>query len=148
MFEYDPKTGNVSMHVGDTGAYKVRAARKSGEPFTEYDRMIFTVLSGSGEIVLQRYYRLDTDLGDGVAEIQFHNADTDRLSAGMYSTERRYVLNAYWSGTGDIPDGDVVNALESARKIVDGDIVRVPKGDGEHPGGQATMTLSTIYGEV
>ena len=140
MFERDPENGNITMHRGDTGAYKVKATRKSGAAWTEYDRMIFTVRDSEGNIVLQRFYRLDTDLGNGVVEIQFHNNDTDSWKNGSYDTERRYIVNPRWEGTP--PEGDCVNALTADARIVEGDVVRVPKK------GQGTMTLSDIYGEV
>lgn len=140
MFERDPETGNITMHRGDTGAFKVRATRKSGNPWTAADRMIYTVRDGEGTIVLQRFYRLDTELGNGVVEIQFHNNDTDKWKNGSYDTERRYIVNPRWEGTP--PEGDCVNALTADARIVEGDVVRVPKN------GQGTMTLSDIYGEV
>lgn len=139
MFTRD-ETGNITMHRGDTGAYKVRAARKSGAAWTSADRMIFTVKNAEGEIVLQRFYRLDTELGNGVCEIQFHNNDTDQWKNGAYNWERRYVVNPRWEG--EAPEGDCVNALTAGARIVEGDVVRVPQD------GQGTMTLSDIYGEV
>ena len=128
------------MHRGDTGAFVVRCTRKTGTDWTEYDRMLFTVKNGNGEIVMQRLYRLDTDLGNGVVEIQFHNNDTDSWKNGSYDTERRYIVNPRWEGTP--PEGDCVNALTADARIVEGDVVRVPKK------GPGQMTLSDIYGEV
>lgn len=130
------------MHRGDTGAFKIRAARGSGDDWTEDDRLIWTVRNSSGDIVMQRYYRLDDDegLGNGVVEVQFHNDDTDDWANGSYSTERRYIVNAYWSGTA--PAGMCVNALTASAQIVDGDIVRVPEG------GQSSLTVSNVYAEV
>lgn len=142
MFSYDPKNGAVTMHRGDTGAYKVSATRKSGAAWTENDRMLFTVRAGDGTIVMQRFYRLDDDegLGNGVVEIQFHNNDTDTWANGTYSVERRYVVNPYWDGTA--PTGMCVDALTAGVRMVDGDIVRVPAT------GQTSMSLADIYGEV
>lgn len=142
MFSINHDTGDITMHRGDTGAFKVSATRSSGEDWTEDDRMLWTVRSASGDIVMQRFYRLDDDegLGNGVVEIQFHNNDTDQWDNGIYNTERRYIVNAYWDG--EAPEGNCVDALTAGVRIVDGDIVRVP----EH--GQATMSLSDIYGEV
>ena len=140
MFERDPENGNITMHRGDTGAYKVKATRKSGNAWTSADRMIFTVRDAEGNIMLQRFYRLDTELGDGRTVIQFHNNDTDQLDGGVYNAERRYVINARWNGAA--PEGDCVNALTAGVRIVDGDVVRVP----EH--GQFNITISDIYGEV
>ena len=132
--------GSITMHRGDTGAVWVRAVRSDEEPWTEYDRMIFTVRNQAGEIVLQRFYRLDTDAGDGICLIQFHNNDTDSWDNGTYNTERRYVINPIWSGTA--PTSDVVNALTAGVRIIEGDTVRVPDN------GQSTLTISDIYGEV
>jgi len=140
MFERNPESGNITMHRGDTGAYTVHATRKSGTAWTENDRMIYTVRNMEGEIVLQRFYRLDTELGNGVVEIQFHNNDTDQWKNGTYDAERRYVVNPRWDGPA--PEGDCVNALTAGVRMVEGDVVRVPNA------GQRTITLSDIYGEV
>ena len=139
MFQCDLNSFAITMHRGDTGAVKVSATRASGEDWTEDDRLIFTVKSGS-EIKLQRFYRLDDDdgLGNGVVEIQFHNNDTDTWENGTYDTELRYVVNPYWDGTA--PEGMCVNALTAGVKIIEGDVVRVTT--------QSTMTLNDIYGEV
>lgn len=128
------------MHRGDTGAFVVRCTRKTGTAWTEYDRMLFTVRNGNGEIVMQRIYRLDTDLGNGRALIQFHNSDTDQWENGTYNAERRYIVNAIWEGTP--PEGDCVNAMTANARIVDGIPVRVP------PTGQFTINLNDVYGEV
>lgn len=139
MFNRD-ENGNITMHRGDTGAYKVRATRSSGEEWTGDDRMLYTVRDAEGTIVLQRFYRLDTELGNGVCEIQIHNNDTDTWKNGVYNTERRYIVAPRW--TGEPPEGDCVDALTAGVRIVDGDVVRVPAT------GQGTMTLNDIYGEV
>lgn len=140
MFVVNLEDGSVTMHRGDTGAFWVRAARSTGAEFGENDRMIYTVRAADGTIMLQRYYRLDTEAGNGVCLIQFHNGDTDTWSNGNYETERRYVIGPYWDG--DAPDGDVVDALTSDARIVDGDTVRVPAD------GQSSLILSDVYGEV
>lgn len=142
MFYIDHETGNIEMHVGDTGAFKTHGIRATGAPWTDADRMVFTVRNGSGTVMLKRYYKLTTALGNGVAEIQLHNSDTDTWPAGTYNTERRYVVNARWSDDGTAPVEAVVDALEPGNKITDGDVVRVPDN------GHATMTLFAIYGEV
>lgn len=139
MFTKDA-AGNITMHRGDTGAVTVRGRRKTGKAWTENDRMLFTVRNGSGEIVLQRLYRLDTELGNGRAVIQFHNNDTDQLENGTYNAERRYFVNPRWEGTA--PEGNCVNALTADAKIVEGDVVRVPET------GQFTITLQDVYGEA
>lgn len=140
MFTLEKDSGNITMHRGDTGAYKVTARRKSGAEFTAADRMLYTVRNMNGEIVIQRLYRLDTALGNGKAVIQFHNSDTDQLENGTYNAERRYIIAPRWEGTP--PEGNCVNALTAEGKIVEGDVVRTP------PIGQATITLGDVYGEV
>ena len=139
MFNIDAN-GAVTMHRGDTGAYKVTAARSSGDPWTEYDRLLFTVRNGSGDIVMQRFYRLDDDegLGNGVVEIQFHNNDTDEWEVGQYSMERRYDINARWDGTA--PEGMCVDALTAGVRMVDGDVVRTVV--------QGSLTIQGILGEI
>lgn len=140
MFIRDGQTGNITMHRGDTGAFKVRATRTSGESWTAADRMLFTVRDSGGETMLQRFYRLDTELGSGVMEIQFHNNDTDSWVNGVYQAERRYIVAPRWEGTA--PEGDCVNAMTAGARIVEGDVVRVPAT------GQFSITINDIYGEV
>ena len=139
-FELDPATMDIKMFQGDTKAFKFTAHRKSGTAWTENDRMLFTVKNAAGDVVLQRIYRLDTDLGNGKSEIQFHNNDTDEWENGIYNAERRYIINCRWDG--EAPEGDCVNALAVDARIVDGDVVRVPET------GQFTISLNDIYGEV
>ena len=100
-FQHDNETGDIKMNAGDTGSFKVCCTRKSGEAWTEDSRMLYTIRSQSGEIVLQRIYRLDDqyDLGDGTVLIEFHNDDTDDWDPGQYTTERRYNVNPIWDGT-------------------------------------------------
>ena len=142
MFEVvNETTGAIMMNAGDTGAIKVHAERESGTAWTSADRMLFTVLNSAGTAVIQRYYRLDTTLGNGYALIQFHNDDTDELAPGQYRMERRYIVNPYWDGTA--PTGDVTDALaEGVARIIEGDIVRIPAN------GQTTLTINSAYGEV
>ncbi len=137
MFNVDLGTMEITMHRGDTGAFKVSAARESETAWTSADRALFTV-DKDGEVVIQRFYRLDTDLGNGIIEIQFHNSDTDTLDNGQYNTELRYIINPYWDGTA--PVNDVTDALAVDDKIVDGDIVRTVI--------QSTLKIDDIYGEV
>lgn len=130
MFSVDKTTGAVTMHCGDTGAYKVAATRSSGDDFGENDVALYTVREpNTGEAVIEREYALDDDegLGNGVILIQFHNADTDHLSPGIYSTEIRYVINPY---------------RDSSGKVIDGDIVRTP------PEMQSTLQLLGVIREV
>ena len=139
-FEVNEKADSITMHAGDTGAFKIHATRASGEDWTEDDRMLFTIRNGSGEIVLQRFYRLDDDegLGNGVVEIQFHNNDTDTWEPGSYTMERRYAVNPYWDGTA--PAGMCVNALTAGVRMIEGDVVRTVV--------QGTLTIQGILGDI
>lgn len=140
MFNVNDTGTAITMHAGDTGAFKVKATRTSGTDWTEDDRMLFTIRNSSGEIVMQRFYRLDDDdgLGNGVVEIQFHNNDTDTWAPGTYSMERRYDVNAYWDGTA--PEGMCVDALTAGVRMVDGDVVRTVV--------QGSLTIQGILGEI
>ena len=142
MFIVDLEKGDIKMHRGDTGAFKVHASRGSGDSWTEDDRMIFTVKNQQGEVVLQRFYRLDDQwgLGDGVVQIEFHNDDTDTWDNADYATERRYIVSPIWQGTA--PISRVADALTANARIVEGSIVRVPAT------GQASLKIDDIYGEV
>lgn len=126
MFEMNGAA--VTMHCGDTGSYRVAAARSSGEPFGADDRALFTVRNASGENVIEREYVLDDDevLGNGVIRIEYKNADTDDLAPGQYSTEIRYIINPY----------------RENGKIVDGDVVRTPAVL------KSTLTLIGVIREV
>lgn len=139
-FDRNDDATQITMHAGDTGAFKVHATRTSGEAWTEDDRMLFTVKSSSGDILLQRIYRLDDDngLGNGVVVIQFHNNDTDSWPAGQYNTERRYNINPRWDGTP--PDGMCVNALTADASMTDGDVVRTVV--------QGTLTINSVLGNI
>ena len=100
-FQFDTATGNIRMNAGDTGSFKVKCTRTSGDDWDEYARMLFTVKNGSGETVMQRLYRLDDQwgLGNGVVLIELHNDDTDDWEAGDYTMERRYNVSPVWEGT-------------------------------------------------
>ena len=139
MFSRDEE-GNITMHRGDTGSFKVNAERASGDDWTSADRMLFTIKDGQGDIVLQRIYRLDDQwgLGNGVVLIEFHNDDTDTWANGSYQVERRYNINPRWDGTA--PTGRCVNGLTSAAKMIEGDIVRTVF--------QGTLTINDVCGEV
>lgn len=140
MFDRNDNASVITLHAGDTGAFKVRATRKSGTPWTENDRMLFTVKAADGTIKLQRFYRLDDDegLGNGVVEIQFHNNDTDTWVPGDYSTERRYAVNPSWSGTP--PEGMCVNALTAGVRMTEGDVIRTKV--------QGKLTINGILGDI
>ena len=139
-FYLDPETGDIKMNRGDTGSFWVKETRKNGDVWTEYDRMLFTIKDGQGDIVLQRIYRLDDQwgLGNGVVLIEFHNDDTDTWANGSYQVERRYNINPRWDGTA--PTGRCVNGLTSAATMIEGDIVRTVF--------QGTLTINDVYGEV
>lgn len=100
-FQFDLATGNIKMNAGDTGSFAVHCDRTSGESWPDTARMLFTVKNASGEIVLQRIYRMDDqyELGDGTVLIEFHNDDTDGWEPGDYSMERRYNVLPVWRGT-------------------------------------------------
>lgn len=139
-FVHDKTTGDIRMNAGDTGSFKVHCARKSGDDWTEDSRMLYTITSPSGEIVLQRIYRLDDqyDLGDGVVLIEFHNNDTDTWDPGQYITERRYCVAPVWEGTA--PTARCVNALTASAKMIEGVPVRtVFKG---------TLTIEGVQGRI
>ena len=139
MFNVD-ESGNVTMHRGDTGAFKVHATRQTGAAWTADDRLLFTIRNAAGDIVIQRIYRLDDDdgLGNGVVEIQFHNSDTDSLPNGTYQVERRYNVHPYWDGTP--PEGMCVDALTADARMIEGDCVRTVF--------QGNLTISDVYGDI
>jgi len=139
-FQVDLETGDIKMNQGDTGSFKVKCTRKSGEAWTSDSRMLFTLRNDSKEIVIQRIYRLDDQwgLGDGVVLIEFHNDDTDHLPTGQYQMERRYNVDPIWEGTPST--ARCVDALTSSAKMVEGVPVRTVF--------QGTLQIEDIYGEV
>ena len=140
-FQHDTETGDIVMNSGDTGSFKVHCSRKSGDAWTDASRMLYTIRSQTGEIKLQRIYRLDDqyDLGDGTVLIEFHNDDTDTWEPGQYTTERRYNVNPIWDGTPST--ARCVNALAAgAAKMVEGVPVRtVFKGQ---------LTIEAVDGRI
>ena len=140
MFNYNANASEIVMHAGDTGAFKIKATREHGTPWTSDDRMLFTIRNAAGDIVLQRFYRLDDDegLGNGVIEIQFHNNDTDTWPQGTYNMERRYDVHPYWDG--EPPEGMCVNALTAGVRMIEGNVVRTVV--------QGTVTIQGILGEI
>lgn len=147
MFKPNETTGAIEMHAGDTGAIRIEAELETGDPWTSADRMKFSVESSAGVVMLERYYRLDTAAGNGVAIIMFHNDDTDGWAPGIYQTQWRYYVNPRWDGTA--PTGDVTDALaEGVARIIEGDVVRIPEADeaGGYVGGQSTLTIRRVYG--
>lgn len=139
-FQVDLETGDIRMNKGDTGSFKVRCSRSSGESWTADSRMLFTIKNGNNEIVMQRIYRLDDQwgLGDGVVLIEFHNNDTDQWPVGTYQMERRYNVSPIWEGTPS--DARCVDALASSARMVEGVPVRTVF--------QGTLNIEDIYGEV
>lgn len=140
MFKVDLEKVEITMHAGDTGSFKLHASRKSGDEWTSDDRMLMTVKDPSGEICMQRIYRLDDqyDLGDGKVLIEFHNDDTDDWEPGQYTTEFRFDISPVWSGTA--PTGRCVNALTETAKMIEGSVVRTKI--------QSTLTIIGVYGEI
>ena len=140
-FQFDTETGNIRMNQGDTGSFKVKCTRSSGNSWDEYARMLFTIRSPQGEIVMQRIYRLDDqyDLGDGTVLIEFHNDDTDDWEPGTYGMERRYNVSPVWEGTPST--ARCVDALQAgAAKMIEGVPVRtVFKG---------TLTIESVDGRI
>lgn len=143
MFTVNLETMAIDMHRGDTGAFKVAATRESGAAWGVHDRMMFTVSAADGTDKIRRLYRLDdsrteTDLGDGVVQIEFHNDDTDTWPTGVYTTELRFIRNAVWDGAE--LTSDCVNDLVTDSHIIEGALVRTPI--------QSTLNIRNIIGEV
>ena len=143
MFNVDLETMAIDMHRGDTGAFKIAATKASGAAWGEHDRMLFTVSSADGTDKIRRLYRLDdgrteTDLGDGIVLIEFHNDDTDQWASGTYTTELRFIGDAVWDGTE--LTSDCVDDLISTSHIIEGALVRTPL--------QSTLNIRNIIGEV
>lgn len=143
MFNVDLETMAIDMHRGDTGAFKIAATKASGASWGEHDRMLFTVSAADGTDKIRRLYRLDderteTDLGDGIVQIEFHNDDTDSWAPGIYTTELRFIGDAVWDGAELM--SDCVDDLVSASHIIEGALVRTPL--------QSTLNIRNIIGEV
>lgn len=140
-FVHDPVTGDIRMNAGDTGSFKVHCTRLSGEDWPDTARMLYTIKSGDGTVMLQRIYRMDDQwgLGDGVVLIEFHNDDTDDWAPGQYTTERRYNVAPIWDGTPS--SARCVDALaEGAAHMIEGVPVRtVFKG---------TLTIESVDGRI
>lgn len=141
-FQFDMVTGNIKMNAGDTGSIIVQCSRDSGEAWPDTARMLFTVKSGTGEIVMQRLYRLDDqyDLGDGAVLIEFHNDDTDEWETGDYRMERRYNVAPIWKGTpSDARCVDQLGPGEHAEMIEGVPVRTVFKG---------TLTIEPVDGRI
>lgn len=140
MFSVDTETMAIIMHQGDTGSFKVRAERATGEAWTEDDRMLMTVISPANEIVMQRIYRLDDqyELGDGVVLIEFHNDDTDTWDQGMYQTELRFNIAPIWDG--EAPTARCVDALTAGVRMIEGGVVRTTI--------HSSLQIDNAYGDI
>ncbi len=113
MFSID--NGAISLSRGDTAAFTVTANADCA--FQAEDRALFTVKDASGEVILERVYALDTELGNGVFRVQLSNADTDSLPTGAYSWDVRYILHPYYDEDGRIVDGDQVITPKAAQNL-------------------------------
>ena len=138
--EKNSNASAISIHAGDTGSFGITAARKSGEAWTENDRMQMTIKNGD-VIMLQRWYMLDDqwDLGDGAYLVEFHNEDTDTWPVGTYLMERRYAINPTWK-SGTAPAGRCVNAMDTDNEMISGQVVDTVV--------QGTFTVKPIYGMI
>ena len=118
MFEINKDTSAITMHRGDTGAYTVTLQRKSGEPFGENDRALYTVKSGSITMI-EREYALDDDegLGNGRFLIAFRNSDTDTWPAGQYATEIRVAIDPN-RASGEIRDGTTIRTISKSKSTI------------------------------
>lgn len=111
----DENTMAVTMHQGDTGAYKVTIELEDGEEFVDGDVAIYEVWQGSTRLV-HREFNLQpdepdyTELGNGEFLVTFRNSDTDLWAAGVYNTEIRVSLNPVRS-SGAVVDGDTVRTV-------------------------------------
>ena len=141
-FMHDNETGDIRMNAGDTGAFKVKCERESGEAWPTTARMLYTIRNASGTIVLQRIYRMDDQwgLGDGVVQIEFHNDDTDTWEPGIYEVERRYDLTPIWEGTPS--EARCVDQLGPGEHavMIEGDVVRTVF--------RGTLTIENVLGTI
>jgi len=139
-FNLDKTTLDMSLYRGDTASFWIHAVKRSGDDWTDDDRMKFTVISPSGNIVMERHYRLDDQWskGDGYALIEFHNADTEALDPGQYTLEIRFYIDAIWDGTPST--ARCVNALaEGEAQLIDGGDIKTVI--------HAALELRNVYGE-
>ena len=88
---------NITLSSGDTGALKITAnvtRRDTGGSYTfgERDRALFSIKGSGGRIVKQKSYQLKNN----IFTVIFFNSDTDKLSAGGYTWDVRYIINPYY----------------------------------------------------
>lgn len=91
----------ITMSRGDTGAVEIAA---NGYTFGADDRVLFSIKSSAGTIVLQRVYEMQNN----TFTVTFFNADTDTLLPGRYAWDVRYVVHPYYDANNNIIDGDMV----------------------------------------
>ena len=101
MFDVNGYT--ITLSRGDTGAIKFTA--ETEYTFADRDRALFSIKNAVGDMVKQQAFAIDEDKSFIVA---FYNTDTDKLAAGSYSWDVRYVINPYYDDAGKIIDGDQV----------------------------------------
>lgn len=124
-YTHDKKTNAIALSKGDTYAYYVRLAKRSGTDFQAGDVAIFTVKQGN-TVKMEREFPLDDNNGAGNGRflISFRNSDTDNWSPGTYKYGIKVVLNPV-RVNGEIVDGDVVRELTKSRGTLTlGDVMK------------------------
>lgn len=117
MFEVDSINRSITMSIGDTGAVSFRGL---GYEFQEIDRVLFTLKSSNGTVIMEKACALE----DNRFVIYFHNHDTEQLAPGNYTWDLRCVLHPYYERkSGEITDQE---PADEEPKIVDGDQVYTP----------------------
>ena len=101
MFDVEGYT--ITLSRGDTGAIKFTA--DTTHTFDSIDRALFSIKNAIGDVVKQQAFELDADKAFVVS---FFNSDTDKLSAGTYSWDVRYIIHPNYDAAGNIIDGDQV----------------------------------------
>ena len=109
------ENGAITLSRGDTAAFTVTA--RADYEFQPEDRALFTLKDSAGEVILERVYHLDTELGNGVFLVQLSNGDTDQLVPGVFTWDVRYVLHPYYDESGRIVDGDQVITPKAAQGL-------------------------------
>lgn len=125
----DENTMAVTMHQGDTGAYKVTIELEDGEEFVDGDVAIYEVWQGTTKLI-HREFNLQpdepgyTELGNGEFLITFRNSDTDTWMAGSYNTEIRVSLNPVRS-SGAVVDGDTVRTVVKSTITIEDVLIKI-----------------------
>jgi len=121
MFSVDGT--NISLSRGDTGALRIHASARRRDTqaaftFGERDRAVFSIKNGSGTVVKQKSYPMDANS----VLVVFMNGDTDKIAAGAYSWDIRYVINPYYEDdppAGTWPDyGDLTFPVAKGDKCM------------------------------